>query len=142
MMDADSCVMRVVAYDPALNTGEGISEGYFSIKDQTAIGDDEEEEDETPVFVTALEQNYPNPFNGVTNIAYTLAEAGTVDLRIYNTGGSLIRTLESNVARAPGRHVTEWNGKDNAGRAVTSGVYFAKISTGKFSQTRKMVYLR
>jgi flagellar hook assembly protein FlgD len=46
------------------------------------------------------------------------------------------------VARAPGRHVTEWNGKDNAGRAVTSGVYFAKISTGKFSQTRKMVYLR
>jgi len=142
MMDADSCVVKVVAYDPSLNTGEGISVGYFSIKDQTGIGGDEEEEDETPVLVTALEQNYPNPFNGVTNIAYTLAEAGAVNLRIYDTGGRLIRTLESGAARSPGRHVTEWNGRDNAGRAVTSGVYFAKISTGKFRQTRKMVYLR
>ena len=142
MMDADSCVIKIVAYDAALNTGEGISEGYFSIKDQTAIGGDEEEEDETPVNVTSLEQNYPNPFNGVTNIAYTLSEAGIVDLRIYDTAGRLIRTLESAAARPTGRHVTEWNGRDNAGRAATSGVYFVKISTGKFRQTRKMVYLR
>jgi len=142
MMDADSCVIKVVAYDPSLNTGEEISEGYFSVKDQTAVGEDEEEEEETPVYVTALEQNYPNPFNGVTNIAYTLAEAGVVDLRIYDTAGRLIRTVESSASRPSGRHVTAWNGLDDAGRAVTSGVYFAKISTGKFTQTRKMVYLR
>ncbi len=142
VMDADSCVVKIVAYDAALNTSEGISEGYFSIKDQTAVGGDEEEEDETPVYVTALEQNYPNPFNGVTNISYTLAEAGIVDLHIYDTGGRLIRTLESGTARSSGRHVTEWNGRDNAGRAVTSGVYFARIKAGKFRQTRKMVYLR
>ena len=142
MMDANSCVVKVVAYDPSLNTGEGISAGYFSIKDQTAVGDDEEEEDETPVYVTALEQNYPNPFNGATNIAYTLAEAGIVDLRIYDTTGRLIRTLESAAARPSGRHVTEWNGRDNTGRAVTSGIYFARIRTGKFMDTRKMVYLR
>ncbi len=142
MMDADSCVIKVVAWDPSLNSGEGISEGYFSIKDQTAVGDDEEEEEETPVYVTGLEQNYPNPFNGVTNIAYTLSEAGIVDLRVYDTAGRLIRTLETGATRESGRHVTGWNGKDNSGRAVTSGVYFAKISTGKFRQTRKMVYLR
>ncbi len=142
MMDADSCVIKIVAWDPSLNTGEGISEGYFSIKDQTAVGDDEEEEEETPVYATGLEQNYPNPFNGVTNIAYTLAEAGVVDLRIYDTAGRLIRTLETGTSRPSGRHVTAWNGRDNSGRAVTSGVYFAKISTGKFRQTRKMVYLR
>jgi hypothetical protein len=141
-IDADSCVIKIVAYDPALNMGEGISEGYFSIKDQTAVGEDEEEEEETPVYVTTLEQNYPNPFNGVTNIAYTLASASVVDLRIYDTAGRLIRTLESGASRPQGRHVTEWNGKDDAGRAVTSGVYFAKISAGKFRQTRKMVYLR
>ncbi len=142
MMDADSCVIRIVAYDPSLNTGEGISEEYFSVKDQTSIGEEEGEEEETPVYVTSLEQNYPNPFNGVTNIAYTLAEAGVVDLRIYDTAGRLIKTVETAVSRPSGRHVTEWNGKDDAGRAVTSGVYFAKISTGKFTQTRKMVYLR
>jgi putative cofactor-binding repeat protein len=142
MMDADSCVIKVVAYDPSLNTGEGISEEYFSVKDQTAVGEDEDEEEETPVYVTALEQNYPNPFNGVTNIAYTLADAGVVDLRIYDTAGRLIRTVESSVSRPSGRHIAVWNGMDDAGRAVTSGVYFAKISTGKFRQTRKMVYLR
>jgi hypothetical protein len=142
MMDADSCVVKVVAWDGAMNSGEGVSHGYFSIKDQTAVGEDEEEEDETPVYVTALEQNFPNPFNGVTSIAYTLAEPGNVDLRIYDTAGRLIRTLEASVSRSSGRHVVTWNGHDDAGRAVTSGVYFAMIRAGKFRQTRKMVYLR
>jgi C1A family cysteine protease len=141
-IDADSCVIKIVAWDGSLNSGESVSEGYFSIKDQTAVGEDGDGEEETPVYATTLEQNYPNPFNGVTSIAYTLADPGVVDLRIYDTAGRLIRTLERSASRQAGRHVTAWNGIDDAGRAVASGVYFVKISTGKFRQTRKMVYLR
>jgi len=62
-------------------------------------------------------------------------------MRIFDTAGRQIRILEE-TDRAPGRYSVTWNGKDNAGRPVTSGVYFCRIKAGKFRQTRKIVYLR
>ncbi|MDD3642306.1 MAG: C1 family peptidase [Candidatus Krumholzibacteria bacterium] len=141
LADADSCLVRVVAWDPSLNAGEDASDGFFSLKDQTGIGDDEDRPP-APGPVTALEQNCPNPFNGITTIAYTVAEPCAVDLRIYDTGGRLIRTLERDARRAAGRHAAVWDGRDNAGRAAASGIYFARFSAGKHRETRKMVYLR
>ncbi|MBN2072171.1 MAG: right-handed parallel beta-helix repeat-containing protein [Candidatus Krumholzibacteriota bacterium] len=139
-MVADSCLIRVVAFDSGLNEGEDTSDDFFSVFDPTGVGEDEEEPG-TPVYATALEQNYPNPFNGNTTIAYTLSERCDVELSIFDPAGRLVRTLEK-VTREPGRHFTAWDGKDGAKRSVTSGVYFCRIKAGKFRQTRKIVYLR
>ena len=137
---SDSCLIKIVAYDAALNEGEDSSDAVFSVKDLTDVEDDEDQPD-IPVLVNALEQNYPNPFNGHTTLAYTIARKCAVEMRIFDTAGRQIRTLEDR-DRDPGRHIVTWNGKDDAGRPVTSGVYFCRIKAGKFRQTRKIVYLR
>jgi len=141
-MLSDSCLVRVVAYDPSLHTGEDTSDSLFSIKDYTGVGDSEDEEEEPiPHYTNRLEQNYPNPFNGTTMIAYSVAANCYVEIKIYNTAGRLVNVLLQK-HRAPGRYETVWTGKDEAGRPVTSGVYFCRIKAGKFSQTRKIIYLR
>lgn len=137
---SDSCLIRIVAFDAALNEGEDTSNAFFSVIDPTGVAD-EEDEPVLPVFVNALEQNYPNPFNGNTTIVYTLSEKCGVEISIYDPAGRMIRTL-GRKERGPGRHYTAWDGKDNAGRGVTSGVYFCRIKAGKFRQTRKIIYLR
>jgi C1A family cysteine protease len=138
---SDSCLVKVIAYDPGMLTGEGTSDSLFSIEEVTGIGDIDDPGETTPRYVTALEQNYPNPFNGTTTIAYTLAEPSHVDIRIYDPAGRLVRIVESG-AREQGRHTAIWNGKDNAGHGVASGVYFCRLKAGKVMQTRKIIYLR
>ncbi len=141
-VNSDSCLIKITAYDPALNEGSDTSDDLFTLHDPTGVGEDEEqEESETPRYATALAQNYPNPFNGVTHISYTLASSCEVSLNIYDLSGRLIAVLDAG-QRGAGKHDTVWNGKDRAGRAVTSGVYFCRIKAGKISQSRKIVYLR
>jgi hypothetical protein len=140
--DEDSCLIRIVAYDPSMNMGQDTSDGFFALKDPTAIGEEEEEEIDTPSYIASLEQNYPNPFNGVTNIVYTVAARCRVNLAIYDTAGRFVRVLEKGRSREPGRYVISWDGRDNASRPVTSGIYYVRIKAGKFRQARKMVYLR
>ncbi|MCD4796021.1 MAG: lamin tail domain-containing protein, partial [Candidatus Cloacimonetes bacterium] len=80
---------------------------------------------------TELTGNYPNPFNPETNISFALEEAGKVTLEIYNIKGEKVRTLVKGDLEAAYHNVT-WNGKDNSGRKVASGVYFYKMKTGKY----------
>jgi hypothetical protein len=118
----------------------GYGGGYSSERGDCvdpAVGD----ETETPSYANRLEQNFPNPFNGTTTIRYSLESKSSVDIRIYDTAGRLIRVLERQT-RDPGRYEVVWRGVDNADRAVASGIYFCRIRTGAFSQTRKIVYLR
>jgi flagellar hook assembly protein FlgD len=91
--------------------------------------------------MTALDQNYPNPFNGTTSISYSIADRRWVELTVYDPAGRVIRVLDR-TERAAGRYSATWNGKDEAGRDVASGVYFCRIKAGKFNQTRKIIYLR
>ncbi|MDP3444859.1 MAG: FlgD immunoglobulin-like domain containing protein, partial [Ignavibacteria bacterium] len=86
----------------------------------------------------ALAQNYPNPFNPETAISYTLAKQEFVTVKIYDALGKEIRTLV-NQEREAGSYKTNWNGTDDNGNLVSSGIYFYKINAGKFSQTKKMV---
>jgi hypothetical protein len=92
----------------------------------------------------ALRQNYPNPFNARTTIRYTLP-AGTArertTLRIYNVRGQEIRTLVNGIQPA-GDHAVTWNGRDQRGQKVSTGVYFCRLQSGSLSRTRKMVLLR
>ncbi|MFC1544568.1 T9SS type A sorting domain-containing protein [Gemmatimonadota bacterium] len=91
----------------------------------------------------ALSQNYPNPFNPSTTIAYEIPEGDNVQvqLKVYNMRGQLVRTLVDE-SRSEGSYQIQWDGSDNYGRRVSSGVYFYRIKAGEFSKTRKMVILK
>ncbi len=98
----------------------------------------------TPVGPTAknsLSQNYPNPFNPQTTIAFSLKDRGHVKIDVYNVNGELVRTLLDETRAAGSDHV-RWDGRNNANQPVSSGVYFYKLVTNNFSQTKKMVLLK
>jgi flagellar hook assembly protein FlgD len=98
-------------------------------------------EDETlPVVATALNGNYPNPFNPETTISFAVKEAAAVKLDIYNLKGQLIRSLVHE-DKAPGHYRVVWNGKDNQGFSVGSGVYFYRMTAGSYSSTKKMLLM-
>ena len=91
----------------------------------------------------ALSQNYPNTFNPSTTIAYDIPEGHDAHVRmnVYNMRGQLIRTLVDEL-KSEGSYQIQWDGTDNYGRRVSSGVFFYRIVAGEFSQTRKMVILK
>jgi len=89
----------------------------------------------------ALYQNFPNPFNPSTIIRYDIAEPGMVNLRIYDVTGALVRVLETRL-RDRGRYQIGWNGENNRGEQISSGVYFYRLTAPGYSQTRKMVLIR
>jgi hypothetical protein len=94
-----------------------------------------------PVLKNELSQNYPNPFNPQTTIAFSIKDRGAVSVKVYNVAGQLVRTLV-NENRAGGLYTVTWDGRDHAGSQVASGVYFYKLVTNNFSQTKKMVLLK
>jgi hypothetical protein len=139
---SDSCLMRIVAYDPGALSAADVSDSLFKIRDYTDVHDKGDGGGgSTPRYVTMLEQNYPNPFNGTTTVSYSVAAACRVELSIYDPAGRAVRTLERK-DRVPGRYTALWDGADDAGRDVASGVYFCRLKAGKLSQTMKIVYLR
>ncbi|MFO7915432.1 MAG: M6 family metalloprotease domain-containing protein [Candidatus Krumholzibacteriales bacterium] len=90
----------------------------------------------------ALGQNYPNPFNPSTIIPFEISERQPVTLRVYDVNGKLIRTLVDNVL-SPDAYRVQWNGKNDRGMDVISGVYFYRVQAGKnFSAVRKLILLR
>ncbi len=94
-----------------------------------------------PVLSTQLYGNYPNPFNPETTIRYSVKDASPVTIGVYNLKGQLVKTLV-NDTKAAGNYNVVWNGTDNSGRAVSSGVYYYKMYAGKFSSTRKMILMK
>jgi hypothetical protein len=90
-----------------------------------------------------LAQNYPNPFNPSTTISYAIPEGENVITRlaIYNIRGQLVRELVDEIQN-PGIYRVEWDGRDQHGRQVASGVYIYHLQAGDFVQTRKMVLLK
>ncbi|HVO76755.1 MAG TPA: FlgD immunoglobulin-like domain containing protein [Candidatus Bathyarchaeia archaeon] len=88
-----------------------------------------------------LAQNYPNPFNPSTTIRYDMKEKGTVTLKIYNVAGELVRTLANDV-RDAGSYSVTWDGSDDRGIPVASGIYFSRMQAGGFVGVKKVVLLR
>lgn len=93
------------------------------------------------LFSFALKQNSPNPFNPSTRIDYEIGETGAVVLKVYNIVGQEVRTLVSGV-KAEGKHDVTWDGKDNFGRPVSSGMYLYRLKAGNHTKTRRMIYLK
>jgi hypothetical protein len=99
----------------------------------TGVGD-------TPSAVT-LNQNYPNPFNPSTTIAFNLPHSGATSLKIYDVRGRLVRTLIDGVQQA-GLQNQDWDGRNNAGQQVASGVYMYRLTFGNIVQQKKMILLK
>ncbi|HET6347723.1 MAG TPA: FlgD immunoglobulin-like domain containing protein [Candidatus Krumholzibacteria bacterium] len=92
---------------------------------------------------TLLEQNYPNPFNPDTAIRFFIKSAGTVSLVVYDSRGQRVRTLVNGFQspRSDGIEV-KWDGRDDQGTSVSSGIYFCKLVAGSDTQVRKMMLLK
>ncbi len=88
-----------------------------------------------------LVSNYPNPFNPNTTVFVSTAKDSRVAVRIYNSKGQLIRTLLNSALKA-GTHTLDWNGTDESGRPVSSGVYLVRLQGEGFAASRKMTLMK
>ena len=89
----------------------------------------------------ALEQNYPNPFNSGTVIRFDLPSAGEMELAVFNLVGQNVATLVEG-AREAGLHTVRWDGRNEGGHSLASGVYFYQLQSGDQVETRKLLLLR
>ena len=96
--------------------------------------------DTSPALSLSL-SNYPNPFNPTTTIKYSVPKDGDVKIRIYNTKGQLVTTLV-NEQKSLGTHNVVWNGIDDNGNKVSSGLYFTRIVADGKTLTSKMLMLK
>ncbi len=94
-----------------------------------------------PAYSNLLLQNYPNPFNPETTISFDLPQGSPVNLSIYNVKGQLVKTLADG-EHGFGRHSYVWNGTDNSGSSVSSGLYFYRLTANGHSESRKMMLLK
>jgi flagellar hook capping protein FlgD/beta-propeller repeat-containing protein len=130
------------AYDTSFNGGP--SDIFVSILDSLLSGNPSSIQSESQPNTFTLYSNYPNPFNPTTTIKYDLPNKLFVSLEIYNMLGQHIKTLISKYQSA-GTKTINWDGKDKAGRTVSTGVYFYKIDvTGavNYNQCKKMILIR
>ncbi len=89
-----------------------------------------------------LNQNFPNPFNPATTIEYGLPKSVRVSLQIFNILGQSVRTLVKDQLQQAGFYKVTWDGLNDQGQPVPSGIYFYRLSTKEFLKTRKMILLR
>lgn len=121
--------------------GDAPDLGAFEVENITGLY---EKNENVPVRIT-LHQNFPNPFNPATTIQYTLIQSSFITLNVYNFAGQKVRTLVHQYQNA-GENGVKWNGKNDFGEQVASGIYFYRINvankTGAYSVQKKMVLLK
>lgn len=89
----------------------------------------------------AIYQNYPNPFNPTTHIAFDIAQSGHIKIKVYNILGQEVKTLVSRYYET-GRYNIEWDGRDDRGQTLSSGVYIYRFEAGKISKVKKMLLVK
>ena len=97
--------------------------------------------DTPPALTYSLEQNYPNPFNPATTFRFSLKTKGRVEIKIFNVAGQLVKVLVNEVREA-GSHSAGWDGTNERGKSVASGVYFCRMEASDFSMVKKAVLVR
>jgi hypothetical protein len=88
-----------------------------------------------------LRQNYPNPFNSTTVISYQLSDFTDVQLMIFNATGQVVRTLAAG-NQSSGAHAVVWDGRDDSGQSISSGVYLCRLQVGDQVNTRKLILVK
>jgi plastocyanin len=109
--------------------------GVIRVNAVSAAGD-------VPTAAVTLESPWPNPFNPRTEIRFTLAEAGMVDLEVFDARGRLVRTLLRGDSRGAGGHRVVWDGTDAAGAAAPSGTYLFRVRAGRNVEVVKGALVR
>ncbi|MBM3287462.1 MAG: hypothetical protein FJY88_08960 [Candidatus Eisenbacteria bacterium] len=117
-------------------SGWGLA-GIYDLGGITNVREDEG----VAVSLEEVLEVHPNPIAGGTAVRFSLAETVVVRLGVFDCSGRMVRALEDAV-RGPGAHEVSWDGKDDAGRSVPSGTYFARLHAGEYVAVRKMVLLR
>ncbi|MDD3536504.1 MAG: choice-of-anchor J domain-containing protein, partial [Candidatus Cloacimonetes bacterium] len=119
------------------------NDAFILFVDQVSLhsGPNSNEDQNAPAVANELKGNYPNPFNPETTISYSMVNAGPVNIDIYNQKGQLVKNLVNGNATA-GNHTIVWNGTDNNGKNVSSGIYYYKMNAGKYSSTKKMIMMK
>ncbi len=130
-------IMCLVRIADSTGTVADTSDAVFTIKYATGVS---RVSSEIPDEY-ALQQNYPNPFNPATNIVYQLPQASRVRLSIYNVRGTLVRSLVDE-EQAPGTYRVEWDGRDDLGQQLSSGLYFYRIIADSFEKTQRMMLMK
>jgi hypothetical protein len=112
----------------------------FEINDTTGSGSGAQSTENVNASLISF-QNFPNPFKTNTKIRFSLAKPTHVSLKIYNSNGQLIRTL-LNETKETGTYNIVWDGRDKQNRLLTAGVYFYRLETNGYLQTKKVVFTR
>jgi len=115
---------------------EGVSEPSNSVLGKAIISPIQSQNSQT-----ALHENYPNPFNPETTISFTLGKDTTVQIDICNVKGQVVNNIVNRHMSA-GTHRIVWDGKDNFGHPVSSGMYFYRMTTGEYTSMRKMLLMK
>ena len=144
--DAENMIIGANMHDNEHNCGavyflNSPSAGMTTNRGIAAIGGNYKEETPDAQVRTYLKGNYPNPFNPDTAILFSLKEATKASLTIYNMKGQKVKTLKNEYMEA-GDHSIVWNGKDDNGSSVSSGIYFYKLNTNSYSKIRKMILMK
>ena len=129
--------VRVYLYDAAGIMGYDSSDGVFRITQITAVASEEA----APPAVHALFQNSPNPFNPTTSIRFDLPVPSSVLLMVYDIQGRTVQTLLRGWMPA-GRHRATWDGRDDRGQDVASGIYYYRLWAGGFQANKRMLLLK
>jgi len=151
MIDDDHARLPITFFDDnsygsfVSSVGAGLPNGgsncYAVLEIEFPIDEGNENNDSTIPQVVNLQQNYPNPFNPSTSIAYSLNTNEKVNLEVFNLKGQKVKTLVSEF-QTSGDYNAVWNGDDEAGKSVGSGVYFYKLRTGKNTSAKKMILMK
>lgn len=104
----------------------------------TAVGN---ERLATVIKTFNLLQNYPNPFNPSTAIEYQLPKTGNVEIKIFSINGQLVKTLES-THQIAGTHTVVWDGRNNGGQTVASGLYVYQVAFENSILAKKMLFIK
>jgi len=98
---------------------------------------------ETPETLVFSTNNHPNPFNPETTISFTIPTNSNVSIEVYNVRGQRVRILlDGNTELRAGHHNIVWNGRDDTGRSMSSGIYLYRIVAGENVATRRMLLLK
>ena len=121
-------------------TNDNISNPAFSNTVYQSVITEESDISELP-FATYLYPNYPNPFNPSTNISFNLSEEGNITIDIFNIKGQKIKNMV-NDKLGVGKHTVTWDGTDNNGNHLSSGIYLYQMKTDTYISMRKMLLLK
>ena len=135
---SDSCLIKILAYDPSFNVGEDQSDSLFRISSGVGI-----EENISMLKSFVLFQTTPNPFRDKIEITFSLGQnAEGIELKIFDVTGRLVKDFSLPTAYCLLPTVVCWDGRDNSSKQLPSGIYYCRLSQGSHTETRKILFVK